>query len=115
MHHNCVGILYRNRSAIGDGTCLVAGEKTEYVGVTRHGNPGRHTAAKVEGMEVVADRALRRWFPPADGTGVCRRIVKAAAFGTLLLVILLVPPDSFDRVTAIGQELIDDVVTGISG
>ncbi|ELY68410.1 hypothetical protein C489_06905 [Natrinema versiforme JCM 10478] len=41
--------------------------------------------------------------------------METAAFGTLLLVILLLPPYSFDRVTAIGQELIDDVVTGISG
>ncbi|ELY83502.1 hypothetical protein C485_17157 [Natrinema altunense JCM 12890] len=41
--------------------------------------------------------------------------MEAAAIGALLLVILLLPPYSFDRVTAIGQELIDDVVTGIRG
>jgi hypothetical protein len=41
--------------------------------------------------------------------------VEAATLGALLLVILLFPPYSFDRVTAIGEELIDDVVTGIRG
>ncbi|ELY79289.1 hypothetical protein C488_04822 [Natrinema pellirubrum DSM 15624] len=41
--------------------------------------------------------------------------MKAAAVGTLLFVILLLPPYSFDRVTAVGQELVDDVVTGVIG
>jgi len=41
--------------------------------------------------------------------------VKTATLRTLLFVILLFPPYWFDRVTAIGEELIDDVVTGITG
>ena len=58
---------------------------------------------------------LRRWFPATDGTGAGGRIVKTATLRTLLFVILLFPPYWFDRVTAIGEELIDDVVTGIIG
>jgi len=60
-------------------------------------------------------RPLRRRFPPADGTGTGGRIVETATLRTLLFVIIVVPPYLFDRVTAIGQELIDDVVTGITG
>ena len=58
---------------------------------------------------------LRCRLPPADGTGTGGRIVEATTLRTLLFVILLIPPYWFDRMTAIGKELIDDVVTGITG
>jgi len=58
---------------------------------------------------------LRRWFPATDGTDAGGRVVEAATLRTLLFVILLFPPYLFDRVTAIGEELINDVVTGITG
>jgi hypothetical protein len=41
--------------------------------------------------------------------------VKAAAVGTLLFVIVLIPPHSFYRVTAVCEEFIEDIVTGTVG
>jgi hypothetical protein len=54
-------------------------------------------------------------FPSADGTAVGGLSVKAAAVGTLLFVIVLIPPHSFYRVTAVCEEFIEDIVTGTVG
>ena len=59
--------------------------------------------------------ASDRGLPTADGARVGGRIVEAATVRTLLLVILLIPPDLFYRVTAVREELVDDVVTGVTG
>jgi hypothetical protein len=41
--------------------------------------------------------------------------VKSATVRTLFLVIILFPPHSFYRVTAVREEFIEDIVTGTVG
>ena len=75
----------------------------------------RHASLAIDRTKIDSCVVLRGRFPPTDGTGGRGRIVKAATVRALFLVILLLPPDPFYRMTAIRKELDEDIVTGTIG
>ncbi|AXR80445.1 hypothetical protein AArcMg_0422 [Natrarchaeobaculum sulfurireducens] len=84
----------------------------------RSGSPVTATACVPDSASELERTDLERLygrFPPTDSTAAGGRIVESATLGTLLFVILPFPPDSFYRVTAIHEELIEHVVTGTVG